>query len=244
MKSFKLNLCIFFATTMMLYSCQKENPASVSNSNSNEKEMVNLDEPPIVDTICVENDDEVCSSIGQGSGGFVPTHAIPNAVVQLFQDPDYGDYYYFDSLYHDCSLDTSGYYYYTAPSKYWPNEYLSIAVEGGNILMYYVIQFPENMDWEYCYNHNETVPVYAYLYDGTGFFSGTYDVRQGVLNVSWVNSNLFDLDSKLPRPGWDTFCDFWDYFGLVSSLTFGIGCPPAGIAVSIVSFVVTRSVCR
>ena len=97
MKSFKLNLCIFFATTMMLYSCQKENPASVSNSNSNEKEMVNLDEPPIVDTICVENDDEVCSSIGQGSGGFVPTHAIPNAVVQLFQDPDYGDYYYFGS---------------------------------------------------------------------------------------------------------------------------------------------------
>jgi len=241
MKAFKLSIFVFFATALMMYSCQKEN--SVSVSNSNEKEKVTFDEPPIVDTICDENDDEIRSSIGSGSGSIIPTHAIPNAVVQLFQDPDYGDYYYYDSLYHDCSFDTAGYYYYTAPSKYWPNQYLSIAVEGNSILMYYVIQFPENMDWEYCYNHNETVPVYSYLYDGTDFFSGTVNVRQGILNITWVNPVVFDSNSKLPRPGWGTFCDFWDYFGLVSSITFGIGCPAAGVAVSIVSFVVNRAVC-
>ena len=99
------------------------------------------------------------------------------------------------------------------------------------------------MDWEYCYNHNETVPVYAYLYDGTDFFSGTVNVRQGTLNITRVNSDLFDSNSKLPRPGWGTFCDFWDYFGLVSSITFSIGCPAAGVAVSIVNFVVNRAVC-
>lgn len=239
MKTFKFCILIFVTATLMLYSCQKEN--SVSGSNSNEREKLAFDEPSYADSICDE-ENWPCVSIGPNSGGEV-THGIPTSIIQLFQDPDYSDYFYFDSLYHDCSLDTSGYYFYTTPSKYWPNEYLSIAVEGNSIIMYYVLDFPQNMDWEYCYNHNESVPVYAYLYDATGFFNGTYNVRQGTLNITWVNSDLFDSNSKLPRPGWGTFCDFWDYFGFVSSITFSIGCPAAGVAVSIVSFVVNRAVC-
>lgn len=238
MKTFKLCVLIFVTATLMLYSCQKEN--SVSGINSNEKEKFALDEPPHVDSICDEEGPCVLIEPDSERGAM---HAIPNSIIQLFQDPDYGDCFYFDSLYHDCSLDTTGYYFYSAPSKYFLNEYLSIAVEGDSILMYYILDFQPNTDWEYCYNHNVSVPVYANLYDGTSFFTGTYNVRQGTLNINWVNPTLFNSNSKVPRPGWGTFCEFWDYFGFISSLTFSIACPAAGVTVAIIDFVVHRTSC-
>ena len=196
------------------------------------------------DEIVQNQTDSICnkgnfsrSSIGSSENDEL-LHSVPNVVTQLAQDPDYGDYYYFDSLYHDCSLDTAGYYVYAARSKYFPNCYLAIAVKNDSILMYYEFEFPTNFNWEYSYNHNETVPIYAYLYDGTPFYSGTFDVKHGILNVTWVNLTLFDLKGPLP-PGWNVFCGYWTISSFICPTLIGLACPPAGVVIGAISCVVS-----
>ena len=143
MKKFFISTLLAIAVlSVALISCKKENLLHTNNSlmksEKGELEIQNHD------TICQE-DELLCFSSSSSSGNIGVSHSVPNVISQLAQNPDYGDYYYFDSLFHDCSLDTAGCYYYAAPSKYWPNEYLTIAVEGDSLLMYYIFDFPKTL---------------------------------------------------------------------------------------------------
>lgn len=222
----KTNIAIVVVLTMIMISCQKESTFFTLN-----QENIQLD------SVVMTNHNEESDPVRQAS-----MHMLPNAITQLSQNPDYGDYYYFDNLYHDCSLDTVGYCLYAAQSKLFPNHFLSMAANGDSLLMCYCFDFPIGFDWDYSYLHYQTVDVEAYLYDGTDFYRGTFNVRQGLLTVTWVNSSLFNAKQQL-HPGWGTFCGYWTIGGYICAQLVGLACPPAGAVIGAISCVVTSVKC-
>lgn len=234
MKTHFKETVLFLMTTLLLYSCQKEATSLHENESTC---VIQIENDTIYDNDCKVKPDDIWARESRSA-----VHSTPSIISQLAANPDYGDYFSFNSLYHDCSLDTAGYYLYVVPSKYWPNQSLSLVVEADTILMSYSVLFPSNFDWDYCYNNHEYVPIYACFYeDSENFFEGMYNPYYGTLIVTWVNPNLYD--SKKMRPGWETFCGYWTVGGYVCAQLFSLACPLAGAVVATTACVICTVKC-
>lgn len=127
----------------------------------------------------------------------IPVQSIPYCVQQFANE--YGDLYDFSQLLHINELDTTGYYIYAAPSRYFTN-CLIICADRNEIVLSFSFDLGENFDIDDILSGGP-LEIYAMTPDWSDLmFWCVIDFSRNELNMLYVNEYLLNTRSKFLNP--------------------------------------------
>lgn len=198
-------LLLVAVAAAVLVGCKKED----AKCDSNLSDLTLKDNAP-VESIGVSNNQNKIPTIT----------SLPYCITVMSNDPEF-DFYDFDRIYHDYSLDTAGFQTYVIPSKFVDTELLCVAVSNNSIALRFAFSLPLGFDYDYEYYYNEGIDVgidaFSYNYEDL-YFSGRLNVRNHSLVFTYVNEEIYSNygNGDLP-PLWD-----WNHMNLCEKICTGV----------------------